>query len=161
MRVVFQSVQSRTNYQHCYILVSSAESGMYRYDGNWCIEPKMGLCGTGFTVYRVLVYNPAHGVSHHWKLHCFFNSLFMLSRKYLQSSALPELCEGYPLVTLGFPLRVFSYAENVSRSWSHHVSEMVSKCNGADCQNGGWCDGYTGECLCSGDYVGDDCEICK
>ena len=58
MRVVFQSVQSRTYYQHCYILVSSAESGMYRYDGNWCIEPKMGLSGTGFTVYRVQVYNP-------------------------------------------------------------------------------------------------------
>ena len=60
LRVVFQSVQYRTNYQHCYILVSSAESGMYRYDGNWCIEPKMGLCGTGFTVYRVPVYNPSY-----------------------------------------------------------------------------------------------------
>ena len=60
MRVVFQSVQSRTNYQHCYILVSQAVSGMYWYDGNWCIEPKMGQCCTGFMVYRVLVYNPNH-----------------------------------------------------------------------------------------------------
>ena len=56
MRVVFQSIQPRTNY---HLLVSeSAESGVYRYDGIWFIEPKMGLCGTGFTVYRVPVYNP-------------------------------------------------------------------------------------------------------
>ena len=39
MRVVFQSIQLRTNY---HLLVSSAESGMYRYTGNWCFEPKKG-----------------------------------------------------------------------------------------------------------------------
>ena len=50
------------------ILVSKAESGMYRYDGNWCIEPKMGLCCAGFTVYRVPVYNPSSDLTK-WAVH--------------------------------------------------------------------------------------------
>ena len=50
-----------------------------------------------------------------------FNSLFRLTRKKHQRSALLSLCEGNPLVTSGFPAQRDINAENVSIWWRHNA----------------------------------------
>ena len=50
-----------------------------------------------------------YGIPHCRQIDCLFNRMFKLQQRKHQSSALPSLCEGKPLVTDG------------SMSWRHHV----------------------------------------
>ena len=50
--------------------------------------------------------NGRHGVSNYWSIECLFSSLFRLTTKNHQKSALLSLCERNPPVTGGFPTEV-------------------------------------------------------
>ena len=67
----------------------------------------MGLCR--FSIYNISLYwatvtvtsNDRHGVSNYRSIQCLFNTLFRLTTKKYQRSALLSLCEGNPPVSCG------------------------------------------------------------
>ena len=71
--------------------------------------------------YRVIaaMSNDRHGVSNYRSIECLFNSVFELTTKKHQRSALLSLCEGNPLMTSGFHAQRDRNAENVFIWWRH------------------------------------------
>ena len=69
-----------------------------------------------------------HGVSNHWPLDCFFNSLFRVTSKKTSKPLLLVLCEGNPPVTGGFPSQRASNMESVSMLWHHHDKHLKCDC---------------------------------
>ena len=59
-------------------------------------------------------YNKHDGISNHQHLNCLLNSLFWLRQKKTSKLCITGLCEGNPLVTIGFPAKRVSIRENVS-----------------------------------------------
>ena len=57
--------------------------------------------------------NDRPGFSNHRSIECLFNSLFRLTTKEHQMSALLSICEGNPPVTGGFPAQRDNNAKNV------------------------------------------------
>ena len=52
-----------------------------------------------WNLYITAMSHDRHGISNYWSVECLFNSLFRLTTKKHQRSALISLCEGNPLVT--------------------------------------------------------------
>ena len=74
-----------------------------------------------------------HGISNHWQLSWFVQQLVQDNNKEsTQSSVLAVLCQGNPLVTVGFPSQMANDAERVSMSWCHHALpiNMMTSSNG-------------------------------
>ena len=75
--------------------------------------------------------NDRHGVSNYRSVGCLFISLFILTTKKHQRSALLSLCEGNPPVTDGFPAQMDGNAENVSTWRDNDIGpRMITSSNG-------------------------------
>ena len=66
--------------------------------------------------------NQGHGVSNDQQLDGLFNYLFKLTSKKISKPTSVALCEGDPLMTVGFPSQRGRNAEIISMAWRHHVA---------------------------------------
>ena len=69
---------------------------------------------------------------HHWQLKCLFNSLFQITAKEHQSSALLALFWGKPPVTSGFSLQKANDVECIFALWHHHNNHKHICCMNID-----------------------------
>ena len=65
-------------------------------------------------------HNEHNGISNHQHLDCLLNHLFCHRSKKTSKVHITGLCEGYPLVTGGFPSQKASNMENIFIWWHHH-----------------------------------------
>ena len=71
-------------------------------------------------------HNKHPGVSDHRWHDCLFNRLFRLTSKKTSKPALLALCEGNPLVIIGYPSQSASNWETLSIWWRHHARPINS-----------------------------------
>ena len=71
-------------------------------------------------------HNGYNGVSNHQRHHCLLNSVFRRRSKKASKLRVTCHCAGNSPVTGEFPAQMASNAENVSISWRHHDTSVVT-----------------------------------